>query len=78
MPPKKSASAYIIFGKEVRAHSRSSILAAFNAIFNLIVLEKSRNSQKEPHRQSHRSGQGNRLELGTADQRGQIEVQRGC
>jgi hypothetical protein len=51
VPPKKSASAYIIFGKEVGSKKFSKHYS------DILEIEKSRNSQEKSTSQSHRGSQ---------------------
>lgn len=64
MPPKKSASAYIIFGKEVR------ILKVKNYI------EKIRSFRKKSRSKSNRSSKGDSLVLAKDVQRRESQIQR--
>jgi hypothetical protein len=66
VPPKKSASAYIIFGKEVSIGN------------NLKRAEKIRDPEEKSHGEGDRSSQGDSLELGHPEQGGEAEIQRGC
>lgn len=68
VPPKKSASAYIIFGKEVSAAMHSILL---------IFLETCRNPESQPLSQGHRGRQGDRQVLGQDGQAHAPEVQGG-
>lgn len=61
VPPKKSASAYIIFGKEVSAF--------------LITVEKIGNFKEESKRESDGSSEGDCLMLGLNEQGREAEVQ---
>lgn len=68
VPPKKSASAYIIFGKEVTFFSNCGHLD--------VLLEKSRNLKKKSTGKGNWGGKRDCAVMGQAFQGGAVEIQR--
>lgn len=74
VPPKKSASAYIIFGKEV-SQGASTILHFYSLDVNYtFITEKSWNIIKKSNCQGYWSSQGNCTKLGSTQQGRQVEI----
>jgi hypothetical protein len=69
VPPKKSASAYILFGKEVTPY--------LSDLSPLLCVETNRDPQTEPHGQGHGSRERDRLVLEDPHQGRPAEVQGG-
>ena len=69
VPPKKSASAYIIFGIDVSLH-------IFMTASFISKIEKSRNFIEKSTGKSYRSGERDSLNVAEVIERGETEIQR--